>query len=38
MNKAELDFYTECAARQGLTLDELTKQDDLFWSGDDGNV
>ena len=31
MAKSERDFMTECAERQGLTLDELTKQSDEFW-------
>ena len=32
MNDSELEFFTECAERVGMTLEELTAADAKFWS------
>lgn len=35
MNDSEIEFFTECAERVGLTLAELTEVDAKFWSFED---
>lgn len=31
MNDSAIEFFTECAVRVGMTLDQLTEADRAFW-------
>jgi hypothetical protein len=35
MNDSAMEFFTECAERVGVTLEELTAADAKFWSFED---
>ena len=36
MNKAEREFFEECASRQGKTPEQATEDERKFWSNEDG--